>query len=712
MTKLLPSLLFFTIAFQSQAQLVKRFTIYFDNNAQAINKTQQLKLDSFIAALPNIPEAFIAEVKGHTDQTGSLELNTKLSKNRAATVMSYLRKKKVTCSDSGMHYYAYHQPDAGNTGAYSARNRRVEISLYTRKLDMPKILAITDFKPRLYKFNEDEGGSISYDSTNITIPANAFTHKDGSEVSGYIDISYTEFRNPSDFMLSGIPMSIQTPDGPGHFNSGGMLDIKAFQNKEELVLKTAPDKSIHFKFPLENVIDQRFYQFDSSQHAWNNASQPITNMHGNLIPPFGATPMAGNPNGDSDPGYYYSCLSGKDTAAHIEYMVSKLYYFLEHEEPIRKNYPYKFIKNNLVDFKSPLYKVNVDQKNGTLEFIPVNSHNKLGVYSDYVWSFEEKNYERDIKNHFNDGCSFVKVISSGGLRFKLNIDGQILVVKGKPKDYVNGPKKTLFSFLQKDKQKLYDSQLKKVNRKNARSYTLYTKGLDAEERELEAMLEKKDNLSKNFTFNDKYGADSLRCLDYFYKNFLYNKHPTVHGIENFNLNRDVLAEKMKQFPKPFTRKEAQRLIFVKDSTDRAVIAIRKERADNIQKTFAEFGINATGIYNADQVKNIQNPQEILADYETEDGKPLKIISVSVSIKGFNGVICYNGYAGYGPYHFVYGQADQTMMVAVDAAEKAYFCTPEAFSNFVKNRVNNKAIFVLKPLKNLSSKTELEKIVAK
>lgn len=712
MTKLLPSLLLLTVAFQSQAQLVKRFTLYFGNNAQALTRTHQLKLDSFISSLPNIPEAFIAEVKGHTDQTGSLVLNTALSRNRAANVLSYLKKKKLTCSESGMQYYAYHQPDPSNTGEYSGRNRRVEISIYTRKLDMPKILSISDFKPRLYKFNEDEGGILSYDSTKITIPANAFTHKDGSEVSGYIDISYTEFRNPSDFILSGIPMSIQTPNGLGHFNSGGMLDIKAFQNKEELVLKSTSDKSIQMKFPLENVINQRFYQFDSSRHAWNGTSQPITNMHGNLIPPFGAQPMTGNPNGDSDPGYYYACLSGKDTAAHITYMVAKLNYFLEHEEPIRKNYPYKFIKNNLVDFKSPLYKVKIDQKNGTLEFIPVNSYNKLGVYSDYIWTFEEKNYERDIKNHFNDGCSFVKVIPSGGLRFKLNIEGQMLVVKGKPKDYVDGPKKTLFSFLQKDKQKLYDKQLKKVNRKNAKTYTRYTKGLDAEERELEAILAKKDNLSSNFTFNDKYCADSLRCMDYFYKSFLYNKHPTVYGIENFNLNRDVLAEKMKQFPKPFTRKEALRLIFRKDSADKALIAIRKENADNMQKTFASFGINATGVYNADQVKNIVNPQEILAEYESEDGKPLKIISISVSIKGFNGVICYNGYAGYGPYHFVYGLADQTMMVAVDAAEKAYFCTPEEFSTFVKNRVNNKATFILKPLKNLNSKTELEKIVLK
>jgi hypothetical protein len=712
MTKLLSSILILVASFHSQAQLVKRMTLYFDNNAHTLTKAHQLRLDSFITSLPNIPEAFTADVKGHTDQTGSMELNTALSKNRAANVLSYLKKKNVTVADSGMHYYAYSKPDPANTAENTIRNRRVEISIYTRKLDMPKILAIKDFKPRIYKFNEDEGGTLTYDSTSIVIAANAFTHKDGSEVSGYIDISYTEFRNPSDFILSDIPMSVQTSNGVGHFNSGGMLDIKAFQNKEELLLKTASDKNIQMNFPLSNVIDQRFYQFDSTLHAWNGNSQPITNMHGNLIPPFGAQPMTGNPNRDSDPGYYYACLRGKDTSSHIMYMVDKFNYFLAHEEPIRRNYPYKFFKNNLVDFKSPLYSVSVDQKTSTLEFVPMNSHNKLGVFSDYIWSYEEKDYEKNIKNRFKDGCSFVKVIPSGGLRFKLNIDGQVIVLKGKPKEYANGPKKTLFSFLQKDKQKLYDNQLKKVNRKNGREYTRYTKKLDTEERELEKTLKKEEDLSASFTFNDKYCADSLSCMDYFYKGFLYNKHPSVNGVDNFNLNRDVLAEKMKQFPKPFTRKDAQRLIVQKDSADKAIFKIRKENQDNTQKVFAQFGINATGVYNADQIKNIVDPQEILAQYETEDGKSLKIISISVTIKGLNGVIRYDGHYGYGPYRFVYGKNDTSMLIAIDAGERAYYCTPQEFENFAKNRVNNKATFVLKPLKNLETKTELEKIVAK
>lgn len=712
MTKFLSSILILAATFHSQAQLVKRMTLYFDNNAHTLTKAHQLRLDSFITSLPNIPEAFTADVKGHTDQTGSLELNTALSKNRAANVLSYLKKKNVTVADSGMHYYAYSKPDPANMAENTIRNRRVEISIYTRKLDMPKILAIKDFKPRIYKFNEDEGGTLTYDSTSIVIAANAFTHKDGSEVSGFIDIHYTEFRNPSDFILSGIPMSLQTPDGVGHFNSGGMLDIKAFQNKEELVLKTSSDKPIQMNFPLSNVIDQRFYQFDSSLHAWNGNSQPITNMHGNPIPPFGTQPMTGNPNGDSDPGFYYACLRGTDTCAHIIHMMNKLNYFLAHEEPIRRNYPYKFFKNNLVDFKSPLYRVDIDQKNGTLEFIPANSHNKLGAFSDYVWSYEEKTYEKQIRNRFKDGCSFVKVLPSAGLRFKLNIDGQVIVVKGKPKEYANGPKKTLFSFLQKDKQKLYDNQLKKVNRKNSREYTRYTKKLDTEERALEKNLEKEEDLSAGFTFNDTYCADSLNCMDYFYKAFLFNGHPSVYGVDNFNLNRDVLAEKMKQFPKPFTRKDAQRLIVQKDSAAKAIFKIRKENQDNTQKVIAQFGINATGIYNADQVKRISNPQEILAGYESPDGKSLKIISISVTIKGLNGVICYNGYLDYGPYRFVYGKNDTSMLIAIDAGERAYYCTPQEFENFTKNRANNKATFVLKPLKNLETKTELEKIVAK
>lgn len=712
MTKHLSSILFLVLALQSQAQLVKRFTIYFDNNASALSKAHQLRLDSFITSLPNIPEAFIADVKGHTDQTGSLELNTVLSKNRAVHVLSYLKKKNFTVADSGMHYYAYSKPDPANTADNSVRNRRVEISIYTRKLDMPKILAIKDFKPRIYKFNEDEGGTLSYDSTKIMIPANAFTHADGTEVRGFIEISYTEFRNPSDFILSGIPMSIETPDGPGHFNSGGMLDLKAFQNGKALLLKPESDKTIQMKFPLSNVIDQRFYQFDSTQHAWNGNSQPITNGHGNLIPPFGTQPMTGNGRGDNDPNGYSACINGQDTAAFIIYMVNKLNYFLAHEEPIRAQYPYKVIKNNMVDFKSPLYKAEINQKDGTLEFIPMNSHNKLGVFSNYVWTFDEKEYEKNIKDHFTNGCTFIKVTSAGGTKFRLNIDGRTVQVKGKPKDYPDGPRKTLLSFFQRDKKKVYANQLKKTNQHNFREYSAYTRKLDDEERKLEKLLQEKIGLEDRDRVTEKYTLDSLNCMNSFYKNFLYNRHPTVYGIENFNMNREVLSEKMKQLPQPFTVKDAKQLIVKKDSMDKVIMKIRKENNDNTQKAFARFGISATGVYNADQVKRIENPETILAEYENEDGKALKIISISVTMQGFNGVICYNGYMDYGPYHFVYGKNNKTMMIAIDAAENAYYCAPEDFARFAKKRTANKATFIMKPLKNLNSKTELEKIVAK
>jgi outer membrane protein OmpA-like peptidoglycan-associated protein len=68
------------------------------------------------------------EVAGHTDSTGSMEMNQQLSENRASAVRSYLATRGVA---SGRMYavgYGETRPIADNTTAAGrAQNRRVEI---------------------------------------------------------------------------------------------------------------------------------------------------------------------------------------------------------------------------------------------------------------------------------------------------------------------------------------------------------------------------------------------------------------------------------------------------------------------------------------------------------------------------------------------------------------------------------------------------------
>lgn len=69
-------------------------------------------------------------IVGHTDSTGSLELNQRLSENRAASVANYMLAQGIAYERITTEGQAYHNPVADNsTPTGRAKNRRVEIIL-------------------------------------------------------------------------------------------------------------------------------------------------------------------------------------------------------------------------------------------------------------------------------------------------------------------------------------------------------------------------------------------------------------------------------------------------------------------------------------------------------------------------------------------------------------------------------------------------------
>lgn len=70
-------------------------------------------------------------VEGHTDASGSDDLNMRLSEDRARSVKVFLSKEKVRTSRLTTVGYGEAQPIADNTtDAGKAQNRRVEIAIY------------------------------------------------------------------------------------------------------------------------------------------------------------------------------------------------------------------------------------------------------------------------------------------------------------------------------------------------------------------------------------------------------------------------------------------------------------------------------------------------------------------------------------------------------------------------------------------------------
>ena len=104
-------------------------TILFDTGKSTIRKESYAALQSIVDIMKEYPTAKF-HIEGHTDSTGSLALNERLSKERAASVRDYLVTIGMDGSRLSSEGYGPSRPVADNkTAAGRQQNRRVEISL-------------------------------------------------------------------------------------------------------------------------------------------------------------------------------------------------------------------------------------------------------------------------------------------------------------------------------------------------------------------------------------------------------------------------------------------------------------------------------------------------------------------------------------------------------------------------------------------------------
>ncbi|MEG1615590.1 MAG: OmpA family protein [Bacteroidales bacterium] len=101
--------------------------ILFPTNSSTLSTASRNALTEFASKLKDIPDTDLT-IQGHTDNTGSREINEKLSKARAQAVGNFLRSKAISGSRISEEGLAYDAPVADNaTAAGRAQNRRVEI---------------------------------------------------------------------------------------------------------------------------------------------------------------------------------------------------------------------------------------------------------------------------------------------------------------------------------------------------------------------------------------------------------------------------------------------------------------------------------------------------------------------------------------------------------------------------------------------------------
>lgn len=101
----------------------------FDLGKATIRSTSHATLDRVAALL--VEKNFSLKLAGHTDNTGSMALNLRLSKERAEAVKAYLVSKGANPSRIEATGYGPNQPIADNkTAEGRQKNRRVEFTLF------------------------------------------------------------------------------------------------------------------------------------------------------------------------------------------------------------------------------------------------------------------------------------------------------------------------------------------------------------------------------------------------------------------------------------------------------------------------------------------------------------------------------------------------------------------------------------------------------
>ena len=101
--------------------------ILFALNRADLNAASKTNLAKFAAQMADLPETDIT-IYGHTDNTGSDAVNERLSKQRADSVLDYLKSCGISADRMTAEGMSYHMPVASNeTAEGRAQNRRVEV---------------------------------------------------------------------------------------------------------------------------------------------------------------------------------------------------------------------------------------------------------------------------------------------------------------------------------------------------------------------------------------------------------------------------------------------------------------------------------------------------------------------------------------------------------------------------------------------------------
>ncbi|MEL6945419.1 MAG: OmpA family protein, partial [Bacteroidota bacterium] len=213
---LMLSFLFFSFTFQAQTIFFQ--AAKFNTDQDTLTLAEKNDFERQVSRLRNPISHYKVHLIGHTDDKGSLSYNQDLSRRRAIHVQSILLDLGLPQEQIKLDYRAFLSPtDQADNEAARAKNRRVDIILE------PWLNHVSnDF--HIVNTQQEITLDYSRSKTKIKIPTNAFIDRNGKPYKGDVLISYREFQDYADFMMSDLPMNFNWEGEKAYFNSTGMFE--------------------------------------------------------------------------------------------------------------------------------------------------------------------------------------------------------------------------------------------------------------------------------------------------------------------------------------------------------------------------------------------------------------------------------------------------------------------------------------------------------
>ena len=116
--------------------------VKFPTNKWALSKEAEAKLTEFAEKLKSENKNVYLEIQGHTDSTGTADLNYKLGEARAEAVRRFLNKQGIALNRMSTISYGEDEPVAPNkTKEGRSKNRRVVVIVLDERLSLFRLFS-------------------------------------------------------------------------------------------------------------------------------------------------------------------------------------------------------------------------------------------------------------------------------------------------------------------------------------------------------------------------------------------------------------------------------------------------------------------------------------------------------------------------------------------------------------------------------------------